>query len=79
MPSDSSHALTLDSVRAEVAELLGEDPASIAEDENLADRGLDSILLMTLTERWRAAGSDVAFLDLAESLTLRDWWVHLRA
>ncbi|MEU9040420.1 phosphopantetheine-binding protein [Kitasatospora sp. NPDC048343] len=43
-------------IRAEVADLLGEDPADIPLDENLVDWGLDSIRLMTLAERWRAEG-----------------------
>ncbi len=80
MPQEAPHALTIDSIRAEVAEMLGvADPATIAEDESLADRGLDSIRLMTLTERWRAAGADVGFLDLAETPTLGAWWERLRA
>ncbi|GAB7188059.1 phosphopantetheine-binding protein [Kitasatospora sp. Ki12] len=64
---------TVERIRAEVADLLGEDPADIPLDENLADWGLDSIRLMTLAERWRAEGAEVAFVQLAERPALEAW------
>ncbi|WP_461110845.1 phosphopantetheine-binding protein [Streptomyces calidiresistens] len=61
-------------LRADVADLLGEDPADLPVDEDLADHGLDSIRLMSLLERWRAEyGVDLAFPDLAEEPILRRW------
>ncbi|NYI08245.1 phosphopantetheine-binding protein [Allostreptomyces psammosilenae] len=66
--------LTRESVRADIAALLGESPADIADDVDLLLLGLDSIRLMTLVERWRRAGVDVSFVDLAERPTLADWW-----
>ncbi|WP_432483539.1 phosphopantetheine-binding protein [Kineococcus esterisolvens] len=67
-------ALTGDRVRADVAQLLGCDPADLDADEDLLDRGLDSIRLMTLVERWRRAGaSGLEFADLAEQPVLRRW------
>ncbi|WP_031064818.1 phosphopantetheine-binding protein [Streptomyces sp. NRRL WC-3742] len=64
---------TVERIRAEVADLLGEDPADIPPDENLVDWGLDSIRLMTLAERWRAEGAEVAFVQLAERPAVEAW------
>ncbi|MEU8920190.1 phosphopantetheine-binding protein [Kitasatospora sp. NPDC048545] len=64
---------TVERIRAEVADLLGEDPADIPLDENLVDWGLDSIRLMTLAERWRAEGAEVAFVRLAEHPAVEAW------
>ncbi|MFF8770888.1 phosphopantetheine-binding protein [Kitasatospora sp. NPDC015120] len=66
-------AFTVERIRAEVADLLGEDPADIPLDENLADWGLDSVRLMALADRWRAEGAEVAFLQLAERPAVEAW------
>ncbi|MEV7777126.1 phosphopantetheine-binding protein [Kitasatospora sp. NPDC088351] len=66
-------AFTVERIRAEVADLLGEDPADIPLDENLADWGLDSVRLMALAERWRAEGAEVAYLQLAERPAVGAW------
>ncbi|MDI1481028.1 isochorismatase family protein [Polyangium sp. y55x31] len=69
----------LEHLRSEVAELL-ECPASdIRSGDSLLDLGLDSIRLMTLVERLRAAGIDISFVELAERATLDDWWEILSA
>ncbi|MEE1927574.1 phosphopantetheine-binding protein [Streptomyces sp. TRM 70351] len=69
-----SQALSPERVRADVAELLDCDPAELAPDENLFDRGLDSVRIMTLVERWRAAGvGTLEFPDLAEQPELAHW------
>jgi aryl carrier-like protein len=61
-------------IRADVADLLGCDPADIDPDEDLLDRGLDSIRLMSLIEQWRQAGATtLEFADLAEQPVLRHW------
>ncbi|MGC0422039.1 phosphopantetheine-binding protein [Embleya sp. AB8] len=66
--------LTLDLIRADVAEILGEDPTEIPADENLVDYGLDSVRVMALIERWsREHGVTVDFADLAERPTLEGW------
>lgn len=66
--------LTAERVRHDVAELLGCDPAELDADEDLFDRGLDSVRLMALVERWRAGGApDLEFPDLAEEPVLRHW------
>ena len=56
--SVSRMSLTVERIRRDVAESLGEDPAEIALDDNLVDWGLDSIRVMTLLERWRREHGD---------------------
>ncbi|NGO79093.1 isochorismatase [Streptomyces sp. YC504] len=67
-------ALTVDLIRADVADALGEDPADIPVDENLVDYGLDSVRIMTLIERWRRDhGVEATFVDLAEQPAIEAW------
>ena len=67
-------ALAPERIRADVADLLGCDPAEIDPDEDLLDRGVDSIRLMSLVEHWRQAGATrLEFADLAEQPDLRHW------
>ncbi|MFC4511710.1 MULTISPECIES: phosphopantetheine-binding protein [Streptomyces] len=67
-------ALTLEQIRADVADVLGEDPADVPDDENLVDYGLDSVRIMTLVERWRRDhGTEVTFVDLAEKPAIEEW------
>ncbi|WP_369215879.1 phosphopantetheine-binding protein [Streptomyces flavofungini] len=66
--------LSPERVRADVAELLDCDPADLAPEDNLLDHGLDSVRIMMLIERWRAAGATaVEFPDLAEQPELGHW------
>jgi mycobactin phenyloxazoline synthetase len=74
----SYEQLTADDVRAAVALALDESPETIDEDQNLIERGLDSIRLMRLAGRWRQAGIEASFAELAERPTLGDW-CHLLA
>nr|WP_243795723.1 phosphopantetheine-binding protein [Saccharopolyspora gloriosae] len=71
--------LTLEGVRADVAELLYEDPEELTDEENLLDWGLDSVRIMSLVERWRRQGVQVTFADLAERPTLAEWWTVLES
>ncbi|MFD0204165.1 MULTISPECIES: phosphopantetheine-binding protein [Saccharothrix] len=67
-------ALTADRVRADVADLLGVDPAEVDPTGDLLDLGLDSMRIMSLVERWRAAGATgLEFADLAEDPRLERW------
>ncbi|WP_345943306.1 phosphopantetheine-binding protein [Streptomyces sp. SID8352] len=67
-------ALTLEQLRADIADVLGESPEDIPDDENLVDYGLDSVRLMVLVGRWRDAhGLDVAVTDLAERPAVEEW------
>jgi bifunctional isochorismate lyase/aryl carrier protein len=72
--------LDLERMRSDVAEVLaevGEEPAAFADDDNLIDFGLDSIRLMSLATRWRAAGFEAGYLDLAMDPTVAAWWTLL--
>lgn len=79
--SDGYHALpmSLQEVQKQVAELLQEDPVHLSVDEDLIHRGLDSIRIMSLVEKWRSSGAEVTFVDLAERPTLSEWWSLLSA
>ncbi|WP_326673909.1 phosphopantetheine-binding protein [Streptomyces sp. NBC_01257] len=69
-----SQTLSPERIRADIAELLGCDPDGIAPDENLVDLGLDSVRIMVLVERWRAAGAaTLEFPDLFELPELAHW------
>ncbi len=69
--------LTLDRVRADVAELLYQEPADVADTVDLVESGLDSVRVLTLVERWREAGVRISFVELAESPTVAAWWTLL--
>lgn len=66
--------LTLDQVRADVAEMLYMQPGDLDDTADLRASGLGSLLIITLIERWREAGVQVSFRELTESGTLADWW-----
>lgn len=70
----SSQCLTLQLVRQQVAALLDEAPSDIDDSENLVDKGLDSIRIMSLVEKWRSIGVDVTFMKLAKGPTISNWW-----
>lgn len=63
----------LERMRTDVARALDEPPEAIGDGDDLLDRGLDSIRLMSLVEEWRADGTEVSFIDLAETPTLEAW------
>ena len=72
--------LDRDSLRVDLADVLGERPEDIGDDDDLRDLGLDSIRLMSLVETWRARGAKADFADLAEAAptpTVRAWSAHL--
>ena len=70
--------LSIDVVRADIAELLYLEPEEVTDSENLFEAGLDSVRLHGLVERWRGHGAVVGFADLAEKPTLTAWWALLR-
>ena len=65
--------ITKDTVRAQVAEVLDELEANIGDHDDLLDRGIDSIRLMSLVEWCRQRGAEVSFVDLAEVPTVAAW------
>jgi bifunctional isochorismate lyase/aryl carrier protein len=66
-------SLTPYQLRADIADVLGEPVDDLADDDDLFDYGVDSIRLMTLVERWRAAGAEASFVTLAERPTVAAW------
>ncbi|MEV7959506.1 phosphopantetheine-binding protein [Streptomyces sp. NPDC088252] len=67
-------ALTLQQFRADLAELLYQEPEEVDLDDNPVGAGLDSLRLVTLTERWQESGIDVSFMDLAGLHSFQHWW-----
>ena len=65
--------LTPTAIRTDVAEALHRHPDENFDDDDLFECGLDSIRLMSLLERWREAGAEVTFVDLAERPTIGHW------
>lgn len=69
-----STGLSREQVVADVAGALGVPPSELSETKDLIDAGLDSVRLMTLVEKWRAAGSTGAdFPTLAAEPMLGPW------
>ena len=66
--------LAREQVIADIAATLGVSPSELTDDTNLLDAGLDSIRLMSLVEKWRAAGSAGAdFVNLASDPVVGLW------
>lgn len=66
--------ITREQALAEVVDVLGAGGSAAHEiglDDDLTDHGLDSVRLMALLERWRAAGRPVEFAQVAVEPTLR--------
>ena len=61
----------LDTLRAEVAELLEVSPSELGVDDSLFDHGMDSMRLMHLVEGLEARGVEVGFVELATDCSLR--------
>ncbi|MDJ0340897.1 phosphopantetheine-binding protein [Streptomyces sp. H10-C2] len=66
--------LTLAAFRADLAEFLHQQPDEVDLEENPLYAGLDSLRIVTLAERWRAAGTEVSFVELAERTSFAQWW-----
>ncbi|MCP3802193.1 AMP-binding protein [Allokutzneria sp. A3M-2-11 16] len=70
-------SLTLNQLRADIAEFLLMEPEELTDDLNLYDAGLDSVRLLTIVDRWREHGVHVNFAELMERPTVADWWPML--
>ncbi|MFI9509703.1 phosphopantetheine-binding protein [Nocardia sp. NPDC052566] len=58
----------------DVAAVLGVRPDELSAETNLLDAGLDSVRIMSLVEKWRAAGHDqIDFPTLAADPVLGSW------
>lgn len=71
--------LTLETMRADIARMLHEEPGNIGLEDNLMDLGLDSMRAMNLLLAWSEAGVELDFSSLAEKPTLAGWWAHAQA
>ncbi|GAB2635351.1 phosphopantetheine-binding protein [Nocardia goodfellowii] len=61
-------------VLADIAAALDLRPEELTDDTNLLDAGLDSVRLMSLVEKWRAAGAaHTDFVTLAAEPVLGVW------
>ena len=65
---------TLQGLRHQIADLLGESPSDIDDDEDLVDLGMDSIRMMSLVEILRGKGAEINFMQMAEKPTIAAWW-----
>lgn len=66
-------ATSSQTVRDEVAELLGVSPDAVDPDADLIASGLDSIRMMSLSGRWRKQGINIGFAALAADPTVAAW------
>ena len=73
-PMTAPTPLTLDILRADVADMLGEAAEDVAADDNLLDLGLDSMRMLALVMKWGKTGIPLEFSALAEHTTLQEWW-----
>lgn len=64
-------------IRGDIATITDTSPEDLTPDTVLADRGLDSLRLMTLIEDWRAEGLEVDYYEMFSLRTLGEWLAHL--
>lgn len=69
----------MNALHVEVAKMLEMPQSDLGLDDNLLYAGLDSIRLMSLLERWKRAGANLSFVQLAEHPTVAQWWALLIA
>ena len=67
--------LDRDQIVADLAEVLDVPVDQLGDDVNVMDLGLDSVRLMSLIERWRAAGAQHADIVVLASDPLVGSWV----
>ncbi|MGO3328570.1 phosphopantetheine-binding protein [Gordonia sp. (in: high G+C Gram-positive bacteria)] len=66
--------LTRERIIDDLAGMLGLPAADLHDDTDILDMGLDSVRLMALVERWRAAGStEVDLVTLADEPRVGAW------
>ncbi|MEE4023061.1 phosphopantetheine-binding protein [Gordonia sp. PKS22-38] len=72
----TSSTLTREQIIADIADILQVPADEISDDTNVLDVGLDSVRLMSLIERWRAAGAVKADLVALASDPVVGAWVR---
>ena len=70
----TDQTLTLERLREDIAAMIEIDAASVGDDDNLIDLGLDSMRAMNLMLQWSDEGVPLDFADLAENMSLKDLW-----
>ncbi|WP_415043560.1 AMP-binding protein [Gordonia sp. (in: high G+C Gram-positive bacteria)] len=79
-PAADADPFDPDRLRADLADKLMVDPAALTGTLMLADIGIDSLQLMALLDKWRAAGAaGLDFETVAQSPTLDDLFAAVRA
>lgn len=68
--------LDREQIVADLAEVLGVPADQLTDDTNVVDHGLDSVRLMSLIERWRAAGAVRADIVVLAADPLVGSWVR---
>lgn len=71
---DKPEPLTLEVMRADIARMIEADLDEVGDHDNLMDLGLDSMRMMSLVVKWGQTGIRLEFSELAEFLTLSEWW-----
>ncbi|MER7394483.1 amino acid adenylation domain-containing protein [Streptomyces sp. NPDC000151] len=66
--------LSMELMRQDIAEILDEPLDRVRDDADLTALGLDSIMIMTLVNRWQADGAGITFGELFARPVLKDWW-----
>ncbi len=73
-------ALTLERMRADIADSLQEEASAIHDNANLIDLGLDSLRAMGLFVGWSEKGVPIDFAEFASvPPTLSQWWAIVAA
>ena len=71
--------ITDDRALADIADLLYLEPGELDHEADLRDQGMDSVRVMELVEKWRAAGlPELDYIMLAEDQRVTHWLTELR-
>ncbi|RAY16752.1 acyl carrier protein [Actinomadura craniellae] len=71
--------ITDDQALADIADLLYLEPGDLDHEADLRDQGMDSVRVMELVEKWRAAGlMEIDYIMLAEDQRVTHWLTVLR-
>ncbi|HLV07087.1 MAG TPA: phosphopantetheine-binding protein [Croceibacterium sp.] len=69
--------ITQERLRSDIAAIIEVDPATIGDDDNLIDSGLDSMRVMNLVMQWDEQGVPLDFADIAEAPSVAGLWALL--
>ncbi len=71
---DQAEPITLEMMRTDIARIIDLEPHEVRDDDSLIDLGLDSMRMLSLVVKWSETGIPIEFADLAEFVTLGQWW-----